>query len=323
MAHSYLLGGATAGMHVRIGSPEEYQPDPAVARRGPREIAAGDRRLGARDRRPAAAADGADVLATDTWVSMGQEGEYERRGSRPFVPYAVDEARAGPGRRRRHRPALPARLPRQGDRGRGHRRPAERGLGRGGEPAARPEGAAAWLLERVHDGRPSTPLTKAARHGAHRRAARRAAGPLAGRAGRAARRGRRRVTQATLSRDLDELGAVKVRGVGRRPGVYAVPPEDGAAATRAGRAGPAAPAAAPSCSSRAEAAANLAVLRTPPGAAQFLASALDQAGLPDVLGTIAGDDTVLVVARDPDGGPALADRLLALAERTARDRIPN
>ena len=66
----------------------------------------------------------------------------------------------------------------------------------------------------------------------------------------------------------------------------------------------------------AEGSANLAVLRTPPGAAQFLASALDKVGLPDVLGTIAGDDTLLVVSRDPDGGPALADRLRALAERT-------
>ena len=66
----------------------------------------------------------------------------------------------------------------------------------------------------------------------------------------------------------------------------------------------------------AEGSANLAVLRTPPGAAQFLASALDKVGLPDVLGTIAGDDTLLVVSREPDGGPALADRLRALAERT-------
>ena len=58
---------------------------------------------------------------------------------------------------------------------------------------------------------------------------------------------------------------------------------------------------------------NLVVLRTPPGAAQFLASALDRSGLPDVVGTIAGDDTILVVARDPTGGQALAERLLALA----------
>ena len=63
----------------------------------------------------------------------------------------------------------------------------------------------------------------------------------------------------------------------------------------------------------AEASANLVVLRTPPGAAQFLASAIDSAVLPALLGTIAGDDTVLVVTRDPDGGRAVADRFLALA----------
>jgi ornithine carbamoyltransferase len=88
MAHSYLLGGATAGMHVRIGSPAEYQPDPAVLERAG-EIAAetgGSVRWTAD---PAAAADGADVLATDTWVSMGQEDEYDARIA-PFLPYAVD-----------------------------------------------------------------------------------------------------------------------------------------------------------------------------------------------------------------------------------------
>ena len=66
----------------------------------------------------------------------------------------------------------------------------------------------------------------------------------------------------------------------------------------------------------AEGSANLAVLRTPPGAAQFLASGLDKVGLPGVLGTIAGDDTLLVVSREPDGGAALAEHLLALARRT-------
>jgi transcriptional regulator of arginine metabolism len=55
------------------------------------------------------------------------------------------------------------------------------------------------------------------------------------------------------------------------------------------------------------------VLRTPPGAAHFLASALDRAALPDVLGTIAGDDTILVIARTPAGGPALVQRFLHLA----------
>jgi transcriptional regulator of arginine metabolism len=65
----------------------------------------------------------------------------------------------------------------------------------------------------------------------------------------------------------------------------------------------------------AEASANLVVLRTPPGAAQFLASAVDHSVLPDALGTIAGDDTVLVVARRPQGGRALAQRFLDLAAR--------
>ena len=122
------------------------------------------------------------------------------------------------------------------------------------------------------------------------------------------------VTQATLSRDLEELGAIKLRGSDGAPASYVLPPENA----------PLRPAqSAPARLSRlladlltsAEGSANLAVVRTPPGAAQFLASGLDKVGLPDVLGTIAGDDTLLIVARDPDGGPALADRLRALAER--------
>jgi transcriptional regulator of arginine metabolism len=123
------------------------------------------------------------------------------------------------------------------------------------------------------------------------------------------------VTQATLSRDLEELGAVKLRGSDGAPASYVLPPENA----------PLRPAqAAPARLTRllgdlltsAEGSANLAVLKTPPGAGQFLASALDKVGLPDVLGTIAGDDTVLVIARDPDGGPVVAERLRALAART-------
>jgi transcriptional regulator of arginine metabolism len=122
------------------------------------------------------------------------------------------------------------------------------------------------------------------------------------------------VTQATLSRDLEELGAAKLRGSDGAPASYVLPPENA----------PLRPAqAAPARLTRllgdlltsAEGSANLAVVRTPPGAAQFLASALDKVGLPDVLGTIAGDDTLLVVSRRPDGGAALADRLRAMAER--------
>jgi transcriptional regulator of arginine metabolism len=63
----------------------------------------------------------------------------------------------------------------------------------------------------------------------------------------------------------------------------------------------------------AEASANLVVARTPPGGAHLLASAIDRAGLPDVLGTVAGDDTVLLVARDPRGGAKVAERLRRMA----------
>jgi transcriptional regulator of arginine metabolism len=123
------------------------------------------------------------------------------------------------------------------------------------------------------------------------------------------------VTQATLSRDLDELGAVKVRA---GPGlVYALPAEGGDRTPRVGVSqGVLDARLARLCAEllvSADSSANLAVLRTPPGAAQFLASALDHAALSDVLGTIAGDDTVLVITRAPDGGAALADRLVLQA----------
>jgi ornithine carbamoyltransferase len=93
MAHSYLLGGAVAGMHVRVGSPAGYDPDPAVLARA-QEVAAGTGGSAEHVRDPHAAAEGADVLATDTWVSMGQEGEAEGRAA-PFLPYAVDDAALG------------------------------------------------------------------------------------------------------------------------------------------------------------------------------------------------------------------------------------
>ena len=66
----------------------------------------------------------------------------------------------------------------------------------------------------------------------------------------------------------------------------------------------------------AEASANLVVLRTPPGAAQFLAGAIDHTNHPDILGTIAGDDTVMVIARDPQGGDDLAAYFNALGSNS-------
>lgn len=180
------------------------------------------------------------------------------------------------------------------------------------------------------------------------------------------------VAQATLSRDLDELGVVRLRagdgslvyalpevpgGPGSRPGagfdfpertepapqppaepgpgpapdsVEPAPPASrepaphraGASGLSVGAQEPGSPGASPRLArylkellTSAEASANLIVLRTPAGAAQFLASVIDHAALPAVLGTVAGDDTVLVISRDPAGGETLAAEFRALAER--------
>lgn len=122
------------------------------------------------------------------------------------------------------------------------------------------------------------------------------------------------VTQGTLSRDLVEIGALRVRG-GDGHLVYAVPGEGGdrrpvlaesaAFESRLTRL----------CSEvlvSAESSANLVVLRTPPGAAQYFASAIDRVGWSSILGTIAGDDTILLITRDPDGGSRVAADFLAM-----------
>ncbi len=111
-------------------------------------------------------------------------------------------------------------------------------------------------------------------------------------------------TQATVSRDLEDLGAVKVRVPGGET-VYAIPeyeparlaPEDqlrrvmGEWVAEVKRSG------------------DLVVLRTPPGCAHVVASALDRSGMSGLLGTVAGDDTLLCVAEESLGGEALAARL--------------
>jgi transcriptional regulator of arginine metabolism len=125
------------------------------------------------------------------------------------------------------------------------------------------------------------------------------------------------VTQATLSRDLVDVGAERVR-VGKSL-VYAVPGEGG---DRTVRAAPDGEERVTRLHSRcnellvsAEHSANLVVLRTPPGAANFLASALDRADLEGVLGTIAGDDTIMVVSRGEDRSRELVDRLLSYTRK--------
>jgi transcriptional regulator of arginine metabolism len=132
------------------------------------------------------------------------------------------------------------------------------------------------------------------------------------------------VTQATLSRDLLELGAVKVRE--GKALVYAVTGEGGDRTARVAP-GP------DEVSSRlrrqceellvtARVSANLVVVRTPSGAANYLASALDHAGESDIMGTIAGDDTIVIITGGEPQSRSLANRLLALAGREHADPVP-
>lgn len=129
-------------------------------------------------------------------------------------------------------------------------------------------------------------------------------------------------TPSTLSRDLVELDAVRVRHADGGL-VYAVPSEGGdrtpqpagdsaAAMARMARL-------AREVVVSAEASANLVVLRTPPGAAQYFASAVDHVAMPAVLGSIAGDDTVMIICRDPLGGDALAAHFMDLARKVPID----
>lgn len=115
-------------------------------------------------------------------------------------------------------------------------------------------------------------------------------------------------TQATVSRDLDDLGAVKVRVPGGDT-VYAIPeyepqrlaPEDQLRRVMG------------EWVAEVRSSGNLVVLRTPPGCAHVVASALDRGGLRGILGTVAGDDTLLCVAEESLGGIGLADMLRGLA----------
>ena len=114
-------------------------------------------------------------------------------------------------------------------------------------------------------------------------------------------------TQATVSRDLEELGAVKVRVAGGDT-VYAIPelPKDRLVPEEQLRR------VISDWVVEIAHSVNLVVLRTPPGSAHVVASAIDRASMPGVLGTVAGDDTILVVAAESVGGDRIAKRLQAL-----------
>lgn len=115
-------------------------------------------------------------------------------------------------------------------------------------------------------------------------------------------------TQATISRDLEELGAVKIRVAGGDT-VYAIAeyapariaPSDQLRRVMA------------EWVAEVTSSGNLVVVRTPPGCAHVVASALDRSGLVGLLGTVAGDDTILCVATEHVGGPGLAEQLRSLS----------
>ncbi|KRE43291.1 hypothetical protein [Knoellia sp. Soil729] len=125
------------------------------------------------------------------------------------------------------------------------------------------------------------------------------------------------VTQATLSRDLVDVGAEKVR-VGKFL-VYAVPGEGGDRTVRVALDGSETTnRLAQRCHEllvSAEVSANLVVLRTPPGAANFLASAIDHTSVPGVVGTIAGDDTIMVIATGAAASRKVAARLMSYTRK--------
>lgn len=119
-----------------------------------------------------------------------------------------------------------------------------------------------------------------------------------------------KVTQATASRDLEEVGAVRTRSLGGEL-IYSMPisTDDALAQSM--------PVPADLIIS-VESSANLAVVKTPPGGAQLLASSIDHIGLTHVIGTIAGDDTVLVVSKKATGGAQLAKELAAYKKSQSR-----
>ena len=186
MAQSLLLGGATAGMHVRIAAPTGFPPDPAVLEdAGARAVETGgsvtvtdDPGRGRRRRR-----------AGHRHLDLHGPGvrRPRPRGARAVPPR---RGRAGPRGRRRHRPALPARPPRGRDHRGRHRRARVGGVGRGREPPARPEGGAGVAAGAVAMTETRGVDQPCGAPGPDRRAAHRARGAQPGRAGGAARRPR-------------------------------------------------------------------------------------------------------------------------------------
>jgi ornithine carbamoyltransferase len=137
MCHSYIGAAKQFDFQLKVAAPEGYAPAPEIVACGAGHVEVLND--------PASAARGADLVVTDVWASMGQEDEQAAR-TRAFAAYPGRCQADGRRRQGRAVHALPARPPRRGSRRRGHRRPAERGLGRGREPPARAEALLELLL---------------------------------------------------------------------------------------------------------------------------------------------------------------------------------
>ena len=331
MAHSYLLGGALAGLHVRIGAPAGFQPDPAIVDRA-QTLA---RQTGGSVTLLDAAHDavaGADV-GRHRHLGVDGPGGGRSRSGRRLRPVRGD--------RRAARLAAPDAIVL-------HCLPAYRGKEIEASVLDGPQSViwdeaenrrhvqkailtflGCWLGDDPVTATTRGRMTKTARQAriialleTHEvRSQTELAELLAGED--------QQVNQGTLSRDLVEIGALRVRGSGGHL-VYAVPGEGGDRTPHVGEFATFEARLARLCGEvlvSAEASANLVVLRTPPGAAQYFASAIDRVGWASILGTIAGDDTVLLITRVtrwrvggggtlPDHEPDRQPTLLARTEDT-------
>ena len=297
---SLAYGAALSGVELIVASPPGYELDELTVERA-RNLGATIELVGD----PHEAVAGADAVYTDVWTSMGQEAERERpprRLRRVHRRRRADGGGGGAG----VVPPLPPRAPGRRGRGVGHRRAPERGLAAGRQPHARRSGRArATCCGEPTDG----DVREAAAAASHRPLLEEQAISSQAQLVEMLAADGVIATQATVSRDLEELGAVKVRIPGGAM-AYAIPelatertaPDDhlrrvmGEFVVEVAHSG------------------NLVVLRTPPGSAHVVASALDRAGLADVLGTVAGDDTIILVcASATGGGAAVAGDLATLA----------
>ncbi len=304
VCRSLVLAAGAVGMQVRVATPPDF------------ELSATDldrmRLAGVEPELFDRPADAVAGVGRDLHRCVDLDGPGGRGGVTPTGVRGVQRRRssAGRGGGEGHLPALPARPPRRGGGGLGGRRSPEPGLAPGHQPhARRPRPAqlapgAAMTTSKT----PSSKLGKPQRQHLIGKLIEQGAVENQGQLVELLAEHGCLATQATVSRDLDDLGAIKVRVPGGES-AYAIPalpkqqlaPEDHLRRV---------------CGDwvvEVAHSANLVVLRTPPGSAHVVASALDRAGLPEMLGTVAGDDTLIVVVAEGVGGAHVAEVLADLA----------